>query len=99
MVIQNSNLFAFLNSDIVNGLANASQFYNIYQSTKAGTYAQLNNELQNQTKELESKLDSQTSEILNRTLELLQKNVEQNELIIQQNEQILKLLGDKNVNK
>lgn len=99
MIIQNSNLFALLNSDIVNGLANASQFYNIYQSTKAGTYAQLNNELQNQTRELESKLDSQTAEILNKTLELLQTNIKQNEFIISQNEEILKLLGGKNVNK
>lgn len=98
MLIQTSNIFNFLNSDIVSGLANASQFYNVYQSTKAGTYAQLNNDLQRQTQEIENKLDTQTNEILNKTIELLQKAIEQNEIIISQNENIIKLIGDKNGN-
>ena len=98
MLIQTSNIFNFLNSDIVSGLANASQFYNVYQSTKAGTYAQLNNDLQRQTQEIENKLDAQTNEILNKTVELLQKTIEQNELIIRQNENIIKLIGGKNGN-
>lgn len=93
MIIQTSNIFGFLNSDIISGLANVSQFYNIYQSTKAGTYAQLNNDLQKQTQEIENKLDTQTNEILNKTVELLQTSIEQNKIIIKQNKDIIKLLG------
>lgn len=86
MIIGNQNLFSFLNGDFVSGLANASQFYNIYQSTKAGTYAQMNNELNKQTDKIEHDLDVQTMNILDATLEHLEK-------IEKQNEEIIFLLG------
>lgn len=80
----------FLNSDLVNGLSNLSQFYNIYQSTKAGTYAQMNNDLAKQTNEIESKLDEQTSEIVSNIMERVSKIEEQNTKILEMLESVIK---------
>lgn len=99
MVIQTSDLMSFLNSDLVSGLANVSQFYNVYQSTKAGTYAQLNHDIELQTNHIEEQLNKQTNEILNKTLEALNISIEQNKTIIQQNENIIRLLGGNNDNQ
>lgn len=93
MVINDfSSIVEFLNSDLVSGIANASQFYNIYQSTKAGTYAQLNHDLDKQTHEIESKLDQQTIDIVQKLIQEIKSNSKQNEIIIKQNEDILSLL-------
>lgn len=88
MVIDN-NLTAFLNSDLISGLANASQFYNIYQSTKAGTYAQMNNDLHKQTAEIQASLDSQTNQLLDTLINEIRINQDKNDIVIKQNEEIL----------
>ena len=53
------------NSDLVNSLANISQFINIWQSTKSATYSQLATEIINQNKELENKIFRLGFEITN----------------------------------
>lgn len=83
----------FANSDLVTGIANISQFYNIYQSTKAGTYAQLNHDLDGQTSKIEQALQDYTQKILSETLEEIKKTFAQNETIISQNEKIISLLS------
>lgn len=83
----------FANSDLVTGIANISQFYNIYQSTKAGTYAQLNHDLDEQTSKIEQTLENNTQKILSETLEEIKKTFAQNETIISQNEKIISLLS------
>lgn len=65
------NILDIANSDLINGLSNIAQFYNIYQSTKAGTYAKLNNDIVSQTATIENDLDVQTQYILSKTLEEL----------------------------
>lgn len=93
MIINSINtILDFANSDFVSGLANISQFYNIYQSTKAGTYAQLNHELHLQTSFIENQLDIQTNNILERTIEAINRTEEQNKTIISQNEKIIDML-------
>ena len=83
----------FANSDFISGLANLSQFYNIYQSTKAGTYAQLNHDVNQQPSIIEQDLEKQTQKILSETLNEISKVYEQNELIISQNKEILDFLN------
>lgn len=100
MIINSVNaILDFANSDFVSGLANLSQFYNIYQSTKAGTYAQLNHDMDAQTFIIEKDLEEQTQKILSETLKEIEKTYTQNEIIISQNEELLVLLkqlkGDK----
>lgn len=85
----------FANSDFVSGLANLSQFYNIYQSTKAGTYAQLNHDIVSQTSKIENDLDRQTNEILEKVLKAIEETKEQNVTIIKQNEDMIALLSKK----
>lgn len=95
--MQTTSIFNFLNSDLVSGLANASQFYNVYQSTRAGNYseyvADLHETTQEQTLNLIEQLHLQTQEILERVLEEFKYNTEQNSIIIAQNEEIIRLLG------
>lgn len=87
-----NNILDIANSDFINGLSNIAQFYNIYQSTKAGTYAQLNHDLHLQTSAIESQLDIQTNNILERTIEAINRTEEQNKIIIAQNEKIIDML-------
>lgn len=96
MVINNKsniNILDIANSDLVNALSNIAQFYNIYQSTKAGTYAQLNHDLHIQTSTIENQLDLQTNNILEKTLEAIRRTEEQNKIIISQNEEILDIIN------
>lgn len=93
MIINSMNgILDFANSDLVAGLANISQFYNIYQSTKAGTYAQLNHDMDKQTDILERDLDKQTQQILEEVVKEIRKSHIQNDKIIKQNEDIISLL-------
>ena len=93
MIINKSiNILDIANSDFINGLSNIAQFYNIYQSTKAGTYAKLNNDIVSQTATIENDLDIQTQYILSKTLKELEKIFNQNEEIILQNKEIISLL-------
>lgn len=87
-----NNILDFANSNFISGLANISQFYNVYQSTKAGTYSQLNHDMDTQTSVIEQDLEKQTQFILSETLNEIRKTYEQNEIIIKQNEEILKYL-------
>lgn len=86
------NILDIVNSDLINGLSNIAQFYNIYQSTKAGTYAKLNNDIVSQTTTIENDLDVQTQYILSKTLEEIEKVLKQNEEMILQNKEIISLL-------
>lgn len=86
------NILDIANSDLINGLSNIAQFYNIYQSTKAGTYAKLNNDIVSQTATIENDLDVQTQYILSKTLEEIEKVLKQNEEMILQNKEIISLL-------
>jgi hypothetical protein len=96
MVINNINdILDFANSNLVSGLANISQFYNVYQSTKAGTYAQLNNDLASQTSEIENALEEQTQFILKQVIDEVKGTAEQNKVIIEQNQEIIDLLKHK----
>ena len=83
MIIKNS--FDFLNSDFVSGIANVSQFYNIYQSTKAANYSEMVSELQKQNSHIESIIDNQTHQLLHDITEEIKK-------LIKQNDEILNLL-------
>lgn len=56
------NILDIANSDLINGLSNIAQFYNIYQSTKAGTYAKLNNVLSQILEELKD-INSKMKEV------------------------------------
>lgn len=89
---KNINILDIANSDLINALSNIAQFYNIYQSTKAGTYAQLNHDLDLQTSVIESQLDIQTNDILQNTLKAINELKIQNETIISQNDKIINLL-------
>lgn len=89
---KNINILDIANSDLINALSNIAQFYNIYQSTKAGTYAQLNHDLDLQTSVIESQLDIQTNNILQNTLKAINELKIQNETIISQNDKIINLL-------
>ena len=91
---QNLNILDIANSDLVNALSNIAQFYNIYQSTKAGTYAQLNHDLHLQTSTIENQLDAQTNSILEKTLDAIKRTEEQNRIIISQNDKILDILNE-----
>ena len=95
--MQTSNIFNFLNSDLVSGVANAAQFYNVYQSTRAGNYAEYTADLHEtthtQTLDLIEQLHLQTQEILEKVLAEFKYNTEQNSIIIAQNDEIIRLLG------
>lgn len=80
------------NSDLISGLANISQFYNIYQSTKAANYSQMISELQKQNAHIDGMFDKQTQEILNTLIGRIDKSIGQNDIIIKQNEEILNIL-------
>lgn len=56
------NILDIANSDLINGLSNIAQFYNIYQSTKAGTYTKLNNVLSQILEELKD-INSKMKEV------------------------------------
>ena len=90
---KNINILDIANSDLINALSNIAQFYNIYQSTKAGTYAQLNHDLDLQTSVIESQLDIQTNNILQNTFKAINELKKQNEIIISQNDKIINLLN------
>lgn len=86
-MLNNKSIIDILNSDLINGISNLSQFYNIYQSTKAGTYAQMNHDLSLQTNEIEKKLDEQTNQIVSQIIEHVKE-------ISLQNKKIIKLLEE-----
>lgn len=92
MIINLDSLSSMANSDLISGLANISQFYNIYQSTKAANYAEMVSELQKQNYHIDSMFDMQTQEILNKVIEQTHEIIEQNKLIIKQNEEIISIL-------
>ena len=56
------NILDIANSDLINGLSNIAQFYNIYQNTKAGTYVKLNNVLSQILEELKD-INSKMKEV------------------------------------
>ena len=85
MIINLNYLSDFANSDFINGLANISQFYNIYQSTKAANYAEMVSELQKQNRHIDNMFDEQTHKILNEV-------IDQTDIIIKQNKEIISLL-------
>ena len=77
------------NSDLVNSLANISQFINICQSTKSATYSQLATEIINQNKELENTIDNKNNKLLDILIKEIQATEKQNNQIIEQNNQII----------
>lgn len=77
-----NTIVEILNSDLINGAVNLSQFYNIYQSTKAGTYSQMNHDLSLQTNEIEKRLDEQTNQIVSQIVEKVNTIEYQNKIII-----------------
>ena len=77
------------NSDLVNSLANISQFINIWQSTKGATYSQLATEIINQNKELENTIDNKNNKLLDILIKEIQTTEKQNNQIIEQNNQII----------
>lgn len=83
----------FLNSDLINALANASQFYNVYQSTKAANYSQMISELQRQNIHIDDSLDLQTHTLIKELSKSLNEIIEQNDKIIEQNDNIISMLG------
>jgi uncharacterized protein YdcH (DUF465 family) len=100
MIIALDSLAEIANSNLVSGIANISQFYNIYQSTKAANYSQIVSELQNQNAHIDKLFDEQTHTILNELAADIQIAIEQNNKIIQQNEELLKVLrSDDNGNR
>lgn len=84
----------FLNSDLINALANASQFYNVYQSTKAANYSQMISELQRQNIHIDDSLDLQTHTLIKELSKSLNEIIEQNDKIIEQNDNIISMLGE-----
>lgn len=77
------------NSDLVNSLANISQFINVWQSTKGATYSQLATEIINQNKELENVIDNNNNKLLDILVQEIKTTEKQNEEIIEQNNQII----------
>lgn len=82
----------FLNSDLINALANVSQFYNVYQSTKAANYSQMISELQRQNIHIDNSLDLQTHTLIKELSKSLNEIIEQNDKIIEQNNNIISML-------
>ena len=82
----------FLNSDLINALANVSQFYNVYQSTKAANYSQMISELQRQNIHIDDSLDLQTHTLIKELSKSLNEIIEQNDKIIEQNNNIISML-------
>lgn len=85
-------IISISNSDLVNGLANISQFINIYQSSKSATYSQLATEIINQNNILENSIDDKNNKLLEKLIEEIKITESQNEKIIKQNEEIISLL-------
>lgn len=82
----------FLNSDLINALANVSQFYNVYQSTKAANYSQMISELQRQNIHIDNSLDLQTHTLIKELSKSLNEIIEQSDKIIEQNNNIISML-------
>lgn len=80
------------NSDLVNSLANISQFINVWQSTKSATYSQLATEIINQNKKLEDVIDNKNNKLLDILIKEIQATEKQNDIIIEQNNQIINIL-------
>lgn len=81
-----NDLVTIVNSDLISGAANISQFINVYQATKSATSSRLNTELIKQSQHIENKLDEQTNMLLEKLLSELK-------IIEEQNIEIIKLLG------
>ena len=73
-------------------MSNLSQFYNLYQSTKGATYAQLATEIVNQNQELEDVINIKIHDLLDSLINAIKITEEQNVKIIKQNEEIILLI-------